>query len=416
MRDLTSEAERAVLACVLMTGGKCLDEMPITGADFADTVLGEVFDAAARVWAAGNPVDSFRLSELLPQHLTTVFALTDSERHVTTASAEYYADVVRKRALRRRLALVGSAFGQFDEDLDFAEVAERARGLIDDAIGVEAGKVQYLADVLPRLIERLNADDVFVPSPWRSLNEIIGGFRPGAVYVVGARPAQGKTVVAGQIAAALAERGHVAFSSLEMSDEELAARFISERLRINVGHIKDSRLDARDWQTLEAGRGALNSIPIAIDDRAGVTASDVRGFVRAVSRKGKLAGAVVDYLQLMSSRDKTDRHVQVADFSRRMKILAKDFRIPVVALSQLNRNSEATTLARPKMSDLRESGAIEQDADVVILLHREGEFPNESLVMNVAKNRHGPTGEFSLSWDGGYSRAVEWDHTDREAP
>jgi replicative DNA helicase len=116
-------------------------------------------------------------------------------------------------------------------------------------------------------------------------------------------------------------------------------------------------------------------------------------------------------MQLMTSRQKMDRHLQVADFSRQLKILAKDFQVPVIALSQLNRNSENSALAVPKLSDLRESGAIEQDADVVMLLRREGDYPSESLIIDVAKNRHGQIGEVDLHWDGQHSRAVEWKDT-----
>jgi len=128
--------------------------------------------------------------------------------------------------------------------------------------------------------------------------------------------------------------------------------------------------------------------------------------VRTVSRQGKLAGVVVDYLQLLTSKSKMERHNQVAEFSRQLKILANDFRVPVIALSQLNRNVEGRAEATPRLSDLRESGAIEQDADVVILLRRDGVFPYEELIMDVAKNRHGETGEIRLNWDGRYSRAV----------
>jgi replicative DNA helicase len=313
--------------------------------------------------------------------------------------------------MRRRIAAAGAALASIEGD-DLAEVADRARAIVDAAIGVPTQRVQFVADILPRLEARMTADKVFIPSPWESLNDKIGGFRPGAVYVVAARPGDGKTILGGQIATHLAQHGNVAFSSLEMGDEELVARMVSERARINVGHIKDARMEQRDWSRLDSVRPALQQLRIAIDDRAGVSAADVRAFVRSVAKLGPLAGAVVDYMQLMTTRDRLDRHLQVADFSRRLKIMAKDFHIPVVALSQLNRNSVASSLAVPKLSDLRESGAIEQDADVVLLLRREGEFPNEALIIDVAKNRHGETGEVSLAWDGGYSRAVEWNHRD----
>ena len=413
MADLVTEAELAVLGSVLISGGKCLDDLELSPEDFAEPKRADLFAAMAAMWAAGKPVEAFTMSDQFPEDAALLFSLTSTSAR--PASAAYYADIVRKHAVRRRLAQAGAALSGLEGD-DVAELADRARGIIETAIGTPAQRLQFVGDILPRLVDRMSADTVFVPSPWPSLNEKIGGFRPGAVYVVAARPGVGKTIVGGQIATHLAQHGAVAFSSLEMGDEELVARMVSERLKINVGHIKDARMDPRDWSRLASGRADLEALRIAIDDRAGVSAADVRAFVRSVGKTGPLACAVVDYLQLMTSRDRMDRHLQVADFSRRLKIMAKDFHIPVIALSQLNRNSEASALAVPKLSDLRESGAIEQDADVVMLLRREGEFPNESLVIDVAKNRHGETGEVNLSWDGGYSRAVEWTHTDQDEP
>lgn len=412
MADLITEAELAVLACVLVTAGKCLDDIDLTGEDFHEPHRGDVFEAMSTMWASGKPVEAFTMSEILPDDSAFLFGLTST--HANPASVTYYADIIRKQALRRRLAAAGAALANV-EGAELAEVADRARAIVDAAIGVPSQRLQFVADILPRLVDRMSADTVFVPSPWRSLNDLIGGFRPGAVYVVAARPGQGKTIVAGQIATHLAQHGAVAFSSLEMGDEELVARMVSEQARINVGHIKDARMEPWDWSRLAENRDRIQALRIAIDDRAGVSAADVRAFVRTVGKTGPLSCAIVDYLQLMTSRDRMDRHLQVADFSRRLKIMAKDFRIPVVALSQLNRNSEASALAVPKLSDLRESGAIEQDADVVILLRREGDFPNEQLVMDVAKNRHGKTGEIRLSWDGGYSRAVEWNEMGESA-
>ena len=410
MTDTQEAAELAVLGVVLASSGQALDDLDLTGDDFYDPHRGDLYDLMVQTRGKGRPVDAYTLSEANPDKASFLFSLTDTP--ATIGSAPYYADIVRKNALRRRLAAVGASLAVTDAGLDAADIADRARGLVEQAIGTTGERVRFVKDILPDVVERMESKHVFIPSPWPSLNSKIGGFRPGAVYVVAARPGNGKTVMAGQIAARLAEEGNVAFASLEMTADELVARLVSERLRINVGKIKNARMESADWAKFAAGRGDLEGLRIAIDDRSGVSASDVRGFARSVSRKGDLAGVVVDYMQLMVSKQRMDRHLQVADFSRQLKILAKDFQVPVVALSQLNRNSELSQSAVPKLSDLRESGAIEQDADVVLLLRREGDFPSESLVVDVAKNRHGETGEVSLHWDGGYSRVVEWDHTD----
>lgn len=404
---IIEEAEVAVLATVLATSGKVIDDLELSDLDFFEPKRGELYTHMARMWSAGHPVDAYTLSEANPTEAAYIWSLTNG--HATAASAPYYADILKKHALRRRLAAVGAGLTALDMTLDSAGVADKARQMVDEAIGQTGQRVRFVKDILPDVIERMEAKHVFTPSPWASLNSAIGGFRPGAVYVIAARPGVGKTVIAAQIAARLAQEGNVAFASLEMTADELVARLIAERLRINVGRIKDARMNTRDWEMFAAGRSELEALRIAVDDRSGVSASDVRSFARSVGRTGTLAAVVVDYMQLMVSKQKMDRHLQVADFSRQLKIMAKDMSVPVIALSQLNRNSEATTLSVPKLSDLRESGSIEQDADVVILLRREGEFPNETLVMDVAKNRHGKTGEVRLAWDGGYSRAVEWD-------
>lgn len=412
------DAELAVLGAVLATAGTALDDIALTGDDFHEPRHGDIFDAMRTEWTEGRPVDAYTLSERMPNDAALLFALTSAP--LTTGSVPYYADIVSKRSLRRRLATVAASLSNMDATLDHAEVADRARALVEEAIGTTGAKLTFVRDVLTNVMEREPGESVFVPSPWSSLNAAIGGFRPGAVYVIAARPGVGKTVIAAQIATRLAEEGNVAFASLEMTAEELAARFVSERAQISVGHIKDAQLTDHDRAKYQAAKPMLEQLRIAIDDRSGVAPSDVRTFARAVAKQpGGLSGIVVDYMQLMVAKAKGERHLQVAEFSRQLKILAKDLGVPVIALSQLNRNSEATSLSVPKLSDLRESGAIEQDADLVLLLRKEGDVEdpraNVDLIIDIAKNRHGRTGEVKLRWDGGYSRAVEWGHTDKGA-
>jgi len=179
-------------------------------------------------------------------------------------------------------------------------------------------------------------------------------------------------------------------------------------MNIYTTKIKNADLTLRDWDDLARHEERVTSLNIYIDDRSSVTPSDIRQHARAVSREGKLVGIVVDYLQLMASTSKQDRHVVVAEFTRQMKIMAKDLQVPVVLLSQLNRMSEQRPDATPKLSELRESGSIEQDADVVILLSRS-EQPGEEndILFDVAKNRHGPTGVVMLEWQGYVSRIVD---------
>jgi replicative DNA helicase len=397
------DTEKALVGACL---GKpsVVDLVNVSGADFANPQLGDVFDMIKTLTESGRTADFITVSAALPQHSQLITSL--NEYAFGSYAVEEYADIITDAALRRRLKSAGLGLANLEDSLTASEVVERARQLVDDAVGQSASKVRFIRDILPSLEKKLEAKEMFIPSPWHGLNAAIGGFRPGAVYVVAARPGVGKTVIAAQIATQLSKYGLVSFSSLEMTETELVSRIVAERLDISVGHLNDARLSAVEKQVLAEQRESIAGLRIAVDDRSGVNPSDIRQFVRTVSRQGKLAGVIVDYLQLLTSKSKMERHNQVAEFSRQLKILANDFRVPVIALSQLNRNVERTADAVPRLSDLRESGAIEQDADVVILLRREGIFPREELIMDVAKNRHGETGEIRLHWDGRYSRAV----------
>jgi replicative DNA helicase len=248
------------------------------------------------------------------------------------------------------------------------------------------------------------------PTPWQALNDIIGGLRPGALYVVGARPSVGKSVIALNLAQELTKHGSVAFSSLEMSNHDLQVRAVSADLNLDIGRLVEKKLTPGDWAKIRDRRARWADVPLAVDDRSGVTITDIKRYARSVNRRIPLAGIVVDYLQLMNQphTDKRARHEFVADMSRQLKILAMDMQIPVIALSQLNRASEARQDKMPMLSDLRESGAVEQDADVVILLHREIMGENrDDLSMLVAKNRHGATGLAELTFWGHYSKALD---------
>ncbi|PYY59994.1 hypothetical protein DEJ17_06390 [Curtobacterium sp. MCSS17_011] len=401
-------AELAVLGAVVATGGRALDDIGLQGTDFSQVQYARVFDTMRTMHANGQHIDTVTLLQALPND--DVFLLTLSDHTPFAAAVQSYAEIVAVHGMQRRLLSATDAIrGIGLVDMSASDMADRARQIIDEVAGTEGSRVRFVRDILPGVIARMNETTTFVPSPWPTLDKAIGGFRPGAVYVVAARPGMGKTVIAAQIAAQLAEQGMVAFSSLEMSEDELVARLISERLAIHVGHIKNNKMRPDEWEKLTANRARLDELNIAIDDRSNISAADVRAHARSVSRHGKLAAVVVDYLQLMTSRSKQDRHLQVAEFSRQLKILAKDMHVPVIALSQLNRQSESRADNIPKLSDLRESGAIEQDADVVMLLRREGgDGVSEELVIDVAKNRHGTTGDVRLSWEGTFSRAVEW--------
>lgn len=431
-----ADAEAAVLGAMMISPSAAIDcATALTGEDFYVPKHELIFDAATSLLAHGEPVDALTVTDELIKTgelqraggADYVHTLTDMVP--TATNAGYYVGIVRDRAVRRRLVEAGGRIHNagFSGSGNVMDLVEQAREELDAVAAERKQQVRFAGDAFEELIEQLDSKQTFVPSPWWSLNEIIGGFRPGAVYVVGARPGEGKSVLATQIARCLAENGTVAMSSLEMSRTELVARMVSDIAGVHVTHLKDNKLTSHDWEQIRRSREEIAALQVAIDDRTNVTAMDVRAHAAEVARKGTLAGVVVDYLQLMSGRSSLDRHLQVAEFSRQLKILAKDLRIPVIVLSQLNRELEKRASRRPALSDLRESGAIEQDADVVMLLHRRScedcDHPAhlgqtvrrdgariyvDELVVDVAKNRHGRAAEAHLRWEGEYSRALDW--------
>jgi replicative DNA helicase len=238
------------------------------------------------------------------------------------------------------------------------------------------------------------------------VNRIIGGLRPGCLYVIGARPGVGKTTFALQLAKHLTRYGAVSFSSLEMSRNDINMRVIAQDLKMDLSKLLDRRLTPSDWAKISERRGAWEKMPLMINDQSTSSVIDVQRHARSVSRRQPLAAVFVDYLQLMSQPAgyRGERHQFIADSSRQLKLLAMEMDIPVVALSQLNRGSESRADRVPQMSDLRESGAVEQDADVVTLMHREILGDNQmDLSLIVAKNRHGTTDTANLDFHGSIS-------------
>ena len=293
---------------------------------------------------------------------------------------------------------------------DVDELVEASRREVDLTSRATGTAVLSFGETIDVMLGTLDQDINHRPTPWEAVNQIIGGLRPGALYVVGARPSVGKSIVALNLAQELTKHGSVAFSSLEMSNNDVQIRAVSSDLNLDVSRLIERNLMPGDWAKIRDRRAVWSDVPLFVDDRSGVTITDIKRFARSVNRRKPLAGVVVDYLQLMAQPhgDKRPRHEFVADMSRQLKIMAMDMQIPVIALSQLNRASESRQDKMPMLSDLRESGAVEQDADVVILLHREIMGENrDDLSMLVAKNRHGATGLAELTFWGHYSKALD---------
>lgn len=399
------EAERAVLGSIFLSGGKAFDDLTLQADDFAEPRLAAIYQLARRMYLNGEPVDTLTFTSHVEFLSMKVLKAADIHELTTwtptAANVEFYAAIVYECAVRRRVMHTASEIASAARTLDFAYLTETSRQKLDLALGIKQNFIRFISDEIMETIESMDQPTKTRPTPWALLTKAIGGFRNGSLYTIGARPAIGKTSIGLQCALELARHGSVAFSSLEMRRQELHKRIISINASVPMESTMNNQMTAGDWENVARYQDEIKP-NIAIDDRPEVSVHDIRAFARSVNRVMPLSGIVIDYLQLMSSKDKRPRHEIVAEMSRQLKILARDLDVPVIAISQLNRNSEQRADKRPSMSDLRESGAIEQDSDVVILLHQEDDI----LLLDVAKNRQGPQSLVRLKWQGTFARAI----------
>lgn len=392
-------SEVSVIAGILASGGRKLDDVTLTGADFQDIRYGEIFDIMRAMQASGKPIDPASVGGEVTKYARLVWEVQDQVPH--TVNTGYHAERVHEAAVRRRVGEAGEHIAGWAGRMELAQLADMARKELDEALGLQKRRIQFLQDTIGETINSIGQVAPTYPTPWKGLSDTIGGFRKGALYVIGARPGVGKTSASIQIALELSQFGNVAYSSLEMPERELHLRCMSAGAWIPHSMLEAPKPLA-DWAAMKLGKW-VRDVPkrIAFDDRGTVTVNDIRAHARSVAREGQLAGVVVDYLQLITGTDGAKRLEVVTEASRQLKLLARDLDCPVIALSQLNRNSESRMDKRPALSDLRESGSIEQDADCVFLLHRDMEpkqGPTTDMELLVAKNRHGPTRALDMQW------------------
>jgi len=404
------QAEQSVLGAVMLQNSVLDDLTGIDAPDFYWPKHATIFAVMQKMAQAGDPIDPVTLSDALqatgaltnvggPLYLHELLTGTP-----TASNAAYYARIIRDKAIRRRVHAAATKISQLagSGDMQPDELVEMARTEIDSTgtATTEIVAIDSLIDPLLTSIEQGEAARIVAPTPWPELTEHTGGFRRGAVYVIGARPGVGKSIAAVQIGIELAKTGVVSFHSLEMGENEIAARVLANQARVALGRLNGTgeQPSSRDWEKLAKARATVGDIAgrIMIDDRSTVSVTDIRSHARTVLRQAQkngqeLNGIIIDYLQLMAAprgiHPSTPRHEIVAGLSRSLKILARELDVPVILLSQLNRAS-TTTDRPPTMADLRESGAIEQDADVILLLHQENP-PSPDIGMLLAKNRHG---------------------------
>jgi len=346
----------------------------------------------------------------------------------TAANAGYYAQIVRERAVLRRLIEAGTKVVQLGYGAaegmggDVDDVVDRAQQVVYDAVDRKASEdfvplEESLKITLTEIesIENRGGELFGVPTGFRDLDELTNGLHAGQLVVIAGRPAQGKSTVGLDLLRSCSIKHGLSsvMFSLEMSRSEITMRLLSAESRVPLNRIRTGTMTDDDWNRLARRMGEVSEAPMFLDDSPNLTMMEIRAKARRLKQQHDLRLLVLDYLQLMTSPKKVEsRQQEVAEMSRSLKLLAKELEVPVVAISQLNRGPEQRTDKKPMLSDLRESGAIEQDADMVILLHREEFYEPESprageADLIVAKHRNGPTKTVTVASQLQYSRFVD---------
>ena len=423
------QAEESLLGAMLLSRDAIAAAVEIVDADnFYKPAHGHIFEAITSLFAAGEPADPVTVAEelnragLLDMVGGMPLLITIQANTPATTSAARYARIVEEHALLRRLIAVGGEIAEIGYDLpeDVPKAVDRAESMvyevaqrrITDTMAPIGDLLGANLDRLEKLYERGEAV-TGVPTGYLDLDELLSGLQKSALVVVGARPSMGKTSFALGIAthAAVDAARPVLFFSLEMSQLELSQRILCSEARVDSTKVRTGRLSAQDWTKINNSVGRLVEAPIYIDDNPNLTIMEIRAKARRLrSRIGDLGVVVVDYVQLMGGRNSAEnRQVEVSEISRGLKILARELDTPVVALAQLNRQLETRADKRPMLSDLRESGSLEQDADVVLFLYRDDVYNPETsdrgtAEVIVAKHRNGPTGKVRLAWLDHYTK------------
>jgi len=424
-------AERSVLGAMLLSKDALADVVAvIRGEDFYRPANEVIFEAITHVYSRGEPVDPVTVAAELtrrgeigrvggPAYLASLIAEVP-----TAANGAYYAQIVRDQAALRRLVEAGTRItqlgyttqGEAIEELVNTAQAEvyavTERGAAEDFVAIG----QLTGPVLDEIeaMKRTGGVPTGVPTGFAKLDSLTGGLHPGQMVIVAARPAVGKSTLALDFARSAAVRSGqtTVLFSLEMSHNEITQRLLAAESGVFLENLRHGTTSKQDWSRMVARMGDINTAPLFIDCSANMSLMEIRAKCRRLKQRNNLKLVIVDYLQLMSSGRRVEsRQVEVSEFSRALKLLAKELDVPVVAISQLNRSAEQREGKEPRMSDLRESGSLEQDADLVILLHRPEEKneqgkmrPGSEGHLIVAKHRNGPTADIEVVFQGNRAR------------
>jgi len=424
-------AEQSALGGMLLSKDAVADVIEsVKGIDFYIPKHEVIFEALLTLYSHGEPTDVVTVTDELiktgelsraggAEYLHTLTSIVP-----TAANAGYYAQIVAERAMLRRLVEAGTRIVQMGysgqgEALDLVNNAQaEIYGITGNDAAEDYAPLTIAVDAAVDEIEAARGRDgqmTGIPTGFSGLDQLTNGLHPGQMIIIAARPAMGKSTLALDIARAAAIQPEMPtiFFSLEMGRSEIAMRLMSAEGAIPLQNMRKGSLDQRDWTTIAAVRGRINDAPLYIDDSPNMTLVEIRAKCRRLKQRVGLKMVVIDYLQLMTSGKRVEsRQQEVSEFSRALKLLAKELGVPVIALSQLNRGPEQRADKKPALSDLRESGSIEQDADMVVLLHRESAYERDSprageADLIVAKHRNGPTDTITVAFQGHFSRFTD---------
>ena len=422
------EAEQSVLGGILLRS-EALDVIAdvLAPEDFYHEAHAQIYTAILELYRRREPVDLVSVTALLADYelLDAVggpgFLASLGDNVGSAANIDYWAAIVQEKSVLRRLiqcstTIAAECYEPISDVAAFLDAAEnRIFTIAESKMRQGFSPLKTLVEKEIALLEELYGQQKVttgVASHFRDLDQYTAGFQNADLIILAARPSMGKTALALNIAYNVAHQSQipVAIFSLEMSKEQLVRRLLSAIGRVDASRLRRAFLTRDQWANLTAAAGQLSECPILIDDTPAMSALEIRAKCRRLKRDNKLGLVIIDYLQLMRGRgDVSNREQEISDISRSLKALAKELEVPVVALSQLNRRVEERPNKRPVLSDLRESGAIEQDADVIIFIYRDEVYRKDSPDKGVAeiiigKQRNGPTGSFKLHFSSQFTR------------
>jgi replicative DNA helicase len=433
-----NEAEQSVLGAVFLSKEALITAIEILRPeDFYKTAHQRIFKTMQDLYERGEPVDLVTVTAELQDHklldeVGGVTYLTEIARSVpTAANIEYYARIVEEKSLLRRLIRTATKIANdgYSREDDVTQIlADAERYILEIAQNRNSGGFTPIRDVLLETYERIEflsqrrGDVTGIPSGYPDLDKMTSGFQRSDLIILAARPSVGKTAFALNVAQNVAARAGetVAIFSLEMAASQLVQRMICAEGNLDASRMRTGWLEEDDWQKLTMAIGTLAKAPIYIDDTPGITVQDIRAKCRRLQAEKGLGLILIDYLQLIQGRGRGEnRQQEVSEISRTLKGIARELNVPIIALSQLSRSVEQRQDKRPMMSDIRESGSIEQDADIVAFLYRDDYYDKETENKNVieviiAKQRNGPTGTVELAFLKEYNKFVSLDNRFRD--